>query len=63
MPDYRFSLTLILPYKNKIEDFVIMGEHAGQRKPVLWHILRSVISDIFSIYVLPSVNVNFILAY
>ena len=41
MPEYRFSLTLIFPYKNKIEDFVFIREYEGQRKPVVWHFLRS----------------------
>ena len=39
MPEYEFSLTRILPYK---EDSVLIWKNMGQRKPVFLHILRSV---------------------
>ena len=41
MPEYLFSLTRIFSYKDRIYDSVLMWENKGQRKPVLWHILRS----------------------
>ena len=44
MWEYGFSLTGILPYKNKIYDFVIIRENTGQWKPVISHILWSVSS-------------------
>ena len=42
MPEYGFSLTRIFRYKDRIVDFVLIPESAGQRKPVFWHILRNV---------------------
>ena len=42
MSEYRFSLTRIFPYKDRIEDFVLIRENAGQKKLVFWYILRSV---------------------
>ena len=41
MSEYRFSLTFIFRYKNKIEDSVLRRENTGQRKSVFWHILPS----------------------
>ena len=41
MPEYRFSLTRIFPYKDKIYDYVLIREDTGQRKPVFWNILCS----------------------
>ena len=41
--DQGFSLTLILPYKDKIADFVLIRENKGQWKPVFSHILCSVL--------------------
>ena len=43
MQEYGFSLTRILPYRDKIYDFVLMWENTGQWKPVFSHILCSVI--------------------
>ena len=37
MPEYRFSLTRIFPYKDKIYDYVLIREDTGQRKPVFWN--------------------------
>ena len=42
MSEYGFSLTRIFPYKDRIEDFVLIRENAGQKKLVFWYILRSV---------------------
>ena len=42
MPEYGFSLTRIFPYKERFVDSVLVPENTGQRKPVFWHILRSV---------------------
>ena len=42
MPEYRFSLTRMFPHNDKIFDFVLIREYEGQRKPVVWHILRSI---------------------
>ena len=39
MREYGFSLTRILPYKDKIVDFVLMRENKGQWKPIFSHIL------------------------
>ena len=41
MPEYGFSMTRILPYKDRIVGSVLIQENTGQRKPVFWHILRS----------------------
>ena len=48
MQEYGFSQTRVFPYKNGIEEFVLIRENAGHRKLVFWHILRSlnVIIDI-----------------
>ena len=40
-----FSLTRILPYKDKIFDFVLIRENMGLWKPVFSHILCSVKED------------------
>ena len=40
MAEYGFPLTRIFP--NKIEDSVLIRGNVGQRKPIFWHILRSV---------------------
>ena len=37
MSEYGYSLTRIFPYKDRI-----VRQKKGQRKPVFWHILRSV---------------------
>ena len=42
MREYGFSLTRILPYKDKIYDFVLIQENKGQWKPVFSRILYSV---------------------
>ena len=41
MREYGFSLTRILPYKDKIYDSVLVRENTGQWKAVFSHILRS----------------------
>ena len=41
MPEYRFFPERIFPYKDRIFDSVFVKEYMDQRKPVLWHILRS----------------------
>ena len=41
MREYEFSLTHILPYKDKVVDFVLIRENTGQWKPVFSHILCS----------------------
>lgn len=38
---YRFSVTRIFPYKDKIIDSVLIRENTGQRKLVCLYILRS----------------------
>ena len=45
MQGYGFSMTRILPYKDKIYNFVLTRENTGQWKPVFSHILCS---DIFN---------------
>ena len=42
LPEDRFSLTLIFPYKERLVCFDFLLENTGQRKLVFWHILRSV---------------------
>ena len=42
MREYGFSLTRILPYKDKIVDFVLIRENKGQWKPVFSYTLYSV---------------------
>ena len=37
-----FSLTCICLYKGRKLDFLLLQENIAQRKPVFWHILRSV---------------------
>ena len=39
MREYEFSLTHILPYKDRIVDFVLIRKNMGQWKPVFSHIL------------------------
>ena len=34
MPEYEFSLTHNLPYKDRILDFILIRENTSQRKPV-----------------------------
>ena len=41
MPGYGFSLTLIFPYNDRIEDSVFMRENTDQGKPFLRHIIRN----------------------
>ena len=41
MREYGFSLTLILPYKDEIYDFVLTRENTGQWKYIFSHILCS----------------------
>ena len=41
MREYGFSWIRILPYKNKICDFVLIRENTGHWKPVFSHILCS----------------------
>ena len=45
MPEYGFSLTRTFPYKDRIKDrtydSALIQENIGQKKPVLWHFLRS----------------------
>ena len=43
MQEYGFSLTRILPYKDRIVNFVLIQDNAGQWKAVFLHILYSVI--------------------
>ena len=42
MREYGFSVTRILPYKDKIYDFIYIRENTGHWKPVFSHILCSV---------------------
>ena len=42
MPEDGFSLTRVFPYKDRIVNFVLIGENTSPRKPVFWHILRKV---------------------
>ena len=39
MQEYGFSQTRVFPYKNGIQEFVLIRENAGHRKLVFWHIL------------------------
>ena len=41
MREYGFSLTCILPYKDRIYNYVLIREKTGQWKPVFSHILYS----------------------
>ena len=38
-PEYGFSLTGNLPYKDRIYDSVFIQENTEQKNPVFWHIL------------------------
>ena len=49
MREYRFSLTRILPYKDRVYDSVLIRENMGQWKPVFSHVLCSVSYVIWSI--------------
>ena len=40
-------LTHILSYQNRINNFIIIREYNGQRRPVFWHVLHSVRSASF----------------
>ena len=42
VPEYRFTLTRIFPYKNKIADFVFIREKLSQTKPKFRYVLHSV---------------------
>lgn len=42
MPEDRYSLTRVFPYKDRIVNFVLIRENTSLRKPVFWHILRKV---------------------
>ena len=50
MREYGFSLTYILPYKDKIYDFVLIRENKGQWKPVFSHVLCSVSCEFWEIF-------------
>ena len=39
MREYWAFLTLVFPYKDRIEDYVLVRENTGQRKLVFSHIL------------------------
>ena len=41
MPKYRFSLTRIFPYKDRIYDSLFIWESTGQRESAFSHIVRS----------------------
>ena len=41
MPEKRFSLTRVFPYKDKIFDSILIRENMGQRKPMFWYVFRS----------------------
>ena len=43
MPECRFSLTRIFPYKGRLVDSVLIRESTGQKKHVFQRILCSVI--------------------
>ena len=40
MRESGFSLTRILPYKDRIGDSILIRENKGQRKPAFSHVLR-----------------------
>ena len=42
MPENEFSLTRIFWYKDRIYESLLIRENTGKRKPVFWHILRSI---------------------
>ena len=42
MPEDRYSLTRVFPYKDRIVNFVLIRENTSPRKSVFWHILRKV---------------------
>ena len=48
MPEYGFSLTGIIPYKDRIVDFVLIWKNTCQGKPVFWHILLNVFFCFFA---------------
>ena len=48
---YGFSLIRNFPYKDRILDSVL-EENSGQRKPMFWHILRSVNPKISNIAIM-----------
>ena len=41
MLEYKFSLTRILQYKDKIKEFALIQDNTGQWKPVFLHALCS----------------------
>ena len=53
MREYGFSLTRILPYKDKIVDFVLIRENSGQWKPLFSYICLF----IYFIYILFYVDI------
>ena len=42
---YGFSVTCIFLYKDKIYDHILIKRYEGQRKPIIWYILRSAASE------------------
>ena len=63
MSEYRFSLTRIFPYINRILDSETICEDKGQRKTVFWNISRSgSYSSFFQTFIQPpsSFQLNFI---
>ena len=50
MREYGLSLTRVLPYKDKILDFLLIRENTGQWKPVFLHILYSESAQITHTY-------------
>ena len=47
--EHGFSLTACFPVQGQIKDSAIIGEHAGQGKPIFWNILGR--AEILAIYI------------
>lgn len=43
MSEYGFSVARILPYMDRVCDFVLVREKRGHRKPVFWRILPNAV--------------------
>ena len=59
MPQYRFFMKRIFPHKDRLEDFAVVQENMGQRKPLFCfqHILR-ILRKVCSMYLKRSIVWN-----
>ena len=63
MPEYGFSLANFVPYNKEICVCILIRENTSQRKPVFWHISRSVGIKRLKSYLFQVLCFSYILAW